>query len=43
VDESWWTAPLVQRSRVEFSKKRIERQPSMKPAMLPLKTGEGMS
>jgi hypothetical protein len=40
VDESWWTAPLVQRSRVEFSKKRIERQPSMKQALVPIRNGQ---
>jgi hypothetical protein len=40
---SWWATPDAQQDRAKFYALVTEYAPDMKPAMLPLKTGEGMS
>jgi hypothetical protein len=40
---SWWATPDAQQDRAKFYKLVETYAPDMKPAMLPLKTGEGMS
>ena len=40
---SWWATPDAQQDRAKFYELVETYAPDMKPAMLPLKTGEGMS
>jgi hypothetical protein len=40
---SWWATPDAQQDRAKFYELADTYQADMKPAMLPLKTGEGMS
>jgi cysteine sulfinate desulfinase/cysteine desulfurase-like protein len=40
---SWWATPDAQQDRAKFYELVDTYAPDMKPAMLPLKTGEGMS
>ena len=40
---SWWATPDAQQDRAKFYELVTEYQADMKPSMLPLKTGEGMS
>jgi hypothetical protein len=40
---SWWATAEAQQDRAKFYEMATEYQADMKPSMLPLKTGEGMS
>ena len=40
---SWWATTEAQQDRAKFYQLVTEYQGDMKPSMLPLKTGEGMS